>query len=555
MAERWFDKVVWPKEILDDAAVHAASFQEAMQRPITHRTLAGVINVAFVLFVAVFPLVTVLVVNISVCRANLSGSLSSDKLFEVCSPEKPPQVTIDTTLSDRLKAEMLEHRISALRQLEELSITSASGAVDWLDAVEHIVGLQVRDAAEGEVSASRVHDEMTATQYQHYRAVVIFMAVGVVYVAWAIATFAAQGWVANRLWVTRERKKDGDWTMRDVVVADPLLWTCIFACTVAIILVVIDFDSHFDLPGILDEGQFPVPWLWISVATLTSATIFVTAIATQRLSQDFPDPTRAHAIRMRLYNLSRKMDAELLLQIEQQYGGVKPKAWPDNVTHLEVLAVGCAGVTEGHPPKNRPTKFGGILPRVAKTIDPESNLAAFKSLCVFLIALMVATLVFVALGFNVLEGELNAEGELKAAIVASGNAWTMVLGISMSVTVFLIYTTATSRLLPYCSKQEKQAAQSNKGWLLSGKLGFMTPSDDGVALEATRIKAEQSEPTINRDEAYILGGTQKKLLSILNGCGNGGGFHAAFDEALFKKLISLIGLLAPAAAGTILTFL
>lgn len=554
MKKRWFEKISWPTPIQNDAAKYAASFQETMQRP--RKGCAKLLNAAFVVFVAVLPLVTVLGVNLSVCHAGFQGSLENSKLSEVCSPKHPKGIKIDTARSDQLAAELETHRSDALTRLGDMSFNSPSEAVDWLEAVEHVIALQIESIAVQEAEASRSYDNESTKQYKHYRAVVIFMSLGVVYAAWALTTFAAQGWVANRLWVVRERKKDGEWEFCDVLKATPLWSSLIFAALFALVLIVFDFERLFDLPGILDEDQFPVPWLWIIVATMTVATIFLTATATQRLAHDFPAPTSAHLIRVRLFNHSLEMNEFLNAEIEKKYSDNRPDGWPEKVTHLEVLALGCAAAASAkQPPTRRPTEEIDKLPKVAKTIDPEANLDAIKSLCVFLIALMIATLVFVSFGFNVLEGELVVDEDLKEAIVASGNAWTMVLGMGMSVSVFLIYMSATSRLLPYCDKPETGTAQGFKGWALSGKLGLMPPSADAVSLKAKPMKPETPEPTINRDEAFILGGNQKKLQSIIDGCGNGGGFQASFDQALLKKLVSVVGLLAPAAAGTILTFL
>ena len=76
-----------------------------------------------------------------------------------------------------------------------------------------------------------------------------------------------------------------------------------------------------------------------------------------------------------------------------------------------------------------------------------------------------------------------------------------------------------------------------------------------VALEAKPISKPATKSIIDRDTAYILGGTEAKITSILNGCQNSSGLYAIFDQAMLKRLTNLVALLAPAAAGTVLTFL
>ena len=110
-------------------------------------------------------------------------------------------------------------------------------------------------------------------------------------------------------------------------------------------------------------------------------------------------------------------------------------------------------------------------------------------------------------------------------------------------------------MLPYAAEADAKPKSKTKGWALSGRAALLPSEDDSLSLEAKPIEDEKKEDIIDRHMAYILGGNQAKLQSIIDGCLNGGGFQAAFDEGIIKRIVSLVGLLAPAAAGTLLTFL
>ena len=549
-------RLPWSQDIVDDASKLAAQFQEMMQRPVTHKTLIGAFKGLSVLFIALFPLLLTMAINLSVCQSNLGGAFDEDELISVCAAAEAAEAALqkEDTTGDTTTDPISTYRIETLDILDGLSPSSAEGAIERLDALEKIMSAQKADEAARAEKVKSDNQTQVASEYQHYRLLVIFMALGAAYAVWAIATLIAQTWVANRIWVARERAKDAIWRVSDVVWAAPLIATLLFSVALATLLFVIDFEQFFDLPGTFGANHSPNPFIWISVATLTVATTFVTAIATQRLACDYPDPTHAHSIRIKLHHLRRRM---IKFAKDQKTGDGPHKHldWPEKVTHIEVLALGCSDASKGLPPKGRPYQFGGIEPKVTKTIKAEANVETVKRLCVILIAIKVATLILISLGIDVLEGQLSAKGDLKEAIVLSGNAWIMVLGVGMSVSVFLIYAPALSRLLPYAAEADAKPKSKTKGWSLSGRAALLPSEDDSLSLEAKPIEDEKKEDIIDRHMAYILGGNQAKLQSIIDGCLNGGGFQAAFDEGIIKRIVSLVGLLAPAAAGTLLTFL
>ncbi len=451
-----------------------------------------------------------------------------------------------------------DHRAETLSALEGFQIDTAETASKRLNAIEQIMRAEAEDAAARDAKANETRNKAEAKQYIHYRSVMTFMAVAVAYLAWAIMTFVAQIWIANRIWVKRATRKDKDWTIWKVYRAWPTVFALLFAFMLAKALIQIDFETSFALPGVLDDQSFPVPVFWIAVGTMTSTLIFVTALTTRRLAEDFPSPARAHAVKVGLANLVVKMEEEASkarqkLKAEGKLGAEGEPKWPEKVSELDVLILGCSDKTTGDAAVDKPIQNDAKLPKVSREASAKGNFAAVKSLCIALIAVMIATLVLVSLGFDVLEGELKAEGALRDAIVASGDAWIMVLGVGMSVSVFLIYTTAASRLLPYIATEEKKADKPAKSWSLKGKASLTSPLADTVQLEAEPVKEDKKPPLVDRDLAYVLGGYQPKLESILEGAAYGGGFQAVFDEEMFKRLASLVGLLAPAVAGALLT--
>ncbi|MEM9584010.1 MAG: hypothetical protein AAGA08_12925 [Pseudomonadota bacterium] len=566
----------WPEPIRHRAAASAARFQHMMQRPgsATHLPSAR-FAVIFILFVSLFPLGMTLGVNYLVCHANLGGAADLARLGAVCGNEK---AAVDPTITDAESGQesdgssaseeqerqaaqtaektLLTHQNEALIAIEGWTPTTLQEITGKLDAIVSIK--QAQEAARLEAFEEQMGAERKAAEdadaedvleYENYRSIVIFMSMAVAYCAWALFTFTAQTSVINRLWVASYLKKDSAWSVSDVVTARPGIVSLLFGAGLIVTFALIEFERYFSLPGFFGRIQYPVPWLWMSVATLASTTICITAIGVRCLVYNYPAPLVAHAWKIKTSALIRDMEKHIKAQSDKT-------SWPKKIDHLDVLLLGVDPANTAPDPKARKLLREPIrLPKVAKSASPDGILSAINTLCVFLIALMVATLIFVSVGFDVLEGKVRETEALESAIIASGDAWVLVLGVGMSVSVFMIYAFAAARIVPYCGGAEGGADDKKLGWNLTGNAWTLFGASGNVSLEAKPIEKNKAPERVDPDVAYYLGGNQSKLERIIAGCENGAGFHATFSGDMLKKLTSLLGLLTPAAVGTLLTFL
>lgn len=555
-------------------AVQAAAFQQMMQTRWHHRFWLTVFVLAFSLFVSVFPLGSVLFVSHIICGSEMEGALARHKVDRVCplsdagdfhthhySHQHAPDAV------DHPHAEGAEHpkrkKVTTTSstppaQTGKAVITDTEKALDRLrartwhltpqDELDRLAAIKTLQA---EVDAHRKRElEKTQKfvpltelqQHRHFKNVAFFLSMAIAFLVWFAVTSIAQLSVVNRHWKSTSRV-NSDWAASaSIFLQAPTIIVAVFVIGLWFYLTTF-VAPNLDLPGVLDKDGFPVRWFWMLVATAMSSMIFVTTLGMFCYAHNFPWAAEAHEIRRALSNTKR--------EIEER---VEPPEEKISTTWHNLLKYGLDFADAKKNAPNTPSRHKADFPNVTIYHTAADALSAIKSLCMVLGITMIVTLIFVELGFDVLVGELKETGELREAIIASGNAWILSLGVGMSVSLFMIYIYANARLAPYVDDSEPKADTQN-AWSLKGKILNPILPRENISLTATPEKDEDKEDVITYSDALAMGANQQKIDAILERCVRGGGVHAALNSNLLKQVAQVLSLLAPALASGVLTFL
>ncbi|MDA8747146.1 hypothetical protein N9M66_02925 [Litoreibacter sp.] len=510
---------------------------------------------------ALIPIGTVLGTDILMCKASISPALSKDQLNLIC-PQPDIKVSNENTDNETSLPQPIDRQAELtnnkkrLTEIAELAaqIKPKSGADEGLPSDDQANADKPAKLDDTETTLLRLRnldpqtpEELMArlsaikdleakilapdtavelAQHKHYRAVVYFLSAAFAYIAWSLASLTAQITVVSRQWKNVTGNKES-------LIWQVPVWVTLIASFLAAVLMFILVHLFLYLPGSLDKGGFPAPILWALVGTQLFAMIFVTGWGVTAFAHNYPPARKAQEIRSKL----------TAFQIDRP-----------NDSHVQIIADQLKEKLAKNP-LTADTRGSERGVKTSRTQSAKNLMQAINSLCLALALSMIITLVFVTLGFDVLEVNLAERGDLRAAVIASSDAWILCLGVGMSISLFVLYIYGAARLLPYVEATSGKSSSKNTGWTITGALTNRITLFDNVALVAKELKPEDPEELITTDMAILIGADQNKLELILAGCVNGGGFHGALNDSVIKQIFQLLTLLAPALAGGALAVL
>ncbi len=189
----------------------------------------------------------------------------------------------------------------------------------------------------------------------------------------------------------------------------------------------------------------------------------------------------------------------------------------------------------------------GVVP-VQTTMKPSAIVDILKTFVRPLVAVLMLGLVTLSLFFD----HLEARNDWSASVIATHDFWLIVFGILCSTVVAAIYLPAMSRLSLYLEAEEllkSTAGGAPKGWRIDrGK-----EDEAGQRLIVPRTSTGPDD--FPEALCLYLGGDRTKVGIMLEIWHFAGGFHILLKQSLTKQLVTVLGLLGPTLAGTILGLL
>jgi hypothetical protein len=193
----------------------------------------------------------------------------------------------------------------------------------------------------------------------------------------------------------------------------------------------------------------------------------------------------------------------------------------------------------------RDTTRRGLVP-VEWALSPLEIVAILNTLARPLVLILILGLVTLSLQFD----RLELRHDLSETIRASHDMWVLVLGALCSAMVAAVYLPAISRLSLYAEAEEdlKSPGGSN-GWRISR-------DGDGSARGWLVDPRAPATPTPYEGGLIrYVGADRAKMRIMIHTRHFAGGFHILLQQNLTKQIQTVLGLLAPAAAGAILNLI
>lgn len=293
----------------------------------------------------------------------------------------------------------------------------------------------------------------------------------------------------------------------------------------------------------------PQHWLALHIAigcaVAVCTLLFVSAFASMSAAHNYPSPMAARGLARafgaaRTHRAPGTTNAQVAIayfQDRYQLAAGQPKGpAPRTITTDTPLPQSGAAL---HPDLAQG-------PLVNTRLTATQCLTIVRTVSTLAAVVMIVTLGMTSFGLGLLAPDASP---LAADIKTSANAWVMLLGAGMSVSLFAIYGLPYLRLKPYADT-ETAAKPAARGWTLSGLL-----DKTNLALEAAPAKKKATPPDPIAPYETAMGANSAKLETILKGSTQGAAFHGLLEESLSAQILKLLGLLSPALAGGVLTLL
>lgn len=461
--------------------------------------------------------------------------------------EQPPE---PTTFDDRITA------AETARNKAIAAITDPNNASPDLEAVNSALSdLKVARSAERDDTNSSA-----VKSHKLYRTLVIFLLAYVATALILIYLFKAQkqivdrhwSWVMPSAWRGNEEKKPD--YLFDMPGRVCIRYGGFAAGILGLLLYFANIPGPLTLPGsakVLFEdtatGTLLISATVLLLFWLLSLLLLITVMGTNLYSKHFPHPRDIDRV------------ADQFDRIEDTYGlgPVEAIVKLKDDKAMEHLAQQTRGAIKSLTNIKGPTKAaraqtnaGSEMPMLM--IDPSfsaSNAITVIRLMSLLAAIgMILVLVVLSLGIDVLEYSLPASGTFAEAAKATGDTWLLALGAGMSATLFIIFATSTARLLPF-AEAEAKPKDTKPVWKITGSWAA-----DNVSLEAKQPKEKNATDPWD-DVAPEFNLVRAKFENILAASTKGGALHELADQSYSEQVTKLAGLLSPAIAGGLLTFL
>ena len=186
----------------------------------------------------------------------------------------------------------------------------------------------------------------------------------------------------------------------------------------------------------------------------------------------------------------------------------------------------------------------GIIP-VNSRMTPSQIVELLKTFLRPLVLVLILGLLTLSLFFDSLE----ARHDWSASVTATHDVWLIVFGILSSTVVAAIYLPAMSRLSLYLEAEEHLKSGSG-----GGTTGWRIARGEGAeAGQRLIVPRERKGPDpFPKQLADYLGGDRTKVAILLTSWHFAGGFHILLKQSLAKQVVTVLGLLGPTLAGTIL---
>lgn len=413
--------------------------------------------------------------------------------------------------------------------------------VPALSTEERILLGAEKDAAKRRLLDRIAGDSLPFTAYRERIAI---LGASLILSAFVVMALLAQRMLIQRHWSMFVADK------KLPTVQAPTLGT--FVAGGVILVATILLAPTLDLPGPLEtalQRDIVIAVAFLAAATMTLG--FVTLLGSFIIAGNFPTLQEAEAI-SRGFTMAK-----------WHYGAERNR---------DVLAHALPKFEPGpyEMPKIGPKAALPHPEHTSLTIDPgltaQQSIDLINMMCFVLAAAFVFTLAVLSFSGGLLATSLGGPETFSDALRAAMDGWVVFVGLGASATLAVAYTMPVLRIMPYlyaakaleeAAKERKEPPAAKKPWKVAGSLGLK-----GVDVTVDRDPAPET-PVEDAPKPYNpfdlhrwqIGITEERLDAIVEAARFGGAFHTLTRDTFTKHLTSVLTIIAPAAAGTILSLL